>query len=83
MDEIDLYRDDAETIHKIWLGASQRQNEWCSEVRRFLNEQRVTHAEYARRTGQSESRFDRVLHGGAILRLEDLAAFELYKNGEL
>jgi hypothetical protein len=83
MEEIDLGRDDPELLHRIWLEASKRQNDWCCDVRRLLAERRISHTTYARRTGQSASRFDRVLHGAAILRLEDTAAFDLFKNHDL
>jgi len=83
MDRLPLDRDDAEAVHKIRLEAAKFQNAWCCDLRNDLSEQRVMFSAYASRTGQSPTRLDRILHGAAVLRVEDIAAFELFKRNEL
>ena len=65
------------------LRAAQIQNDWACELRAALSEHRISFAEYARRTGQSPNRLDRVLHGALVLRVTDIAAFELFEPAEL
>lgn len=83
MEQIPLNRDDAEPVHRIRLEAAKCQHDWCYILRQDLHEQRIPLSAYARRTAQSPTRLDRILHGAAILRIEDIAAYELFKRGEL
>lgn len=69
------------TVQAIHLRAAQMQNDWACELRAALSEHRISFAEYARRTGQTPNRLDRVMHGALVLRVTDIAAFEVFEPG--
>jgi hypothetical protein len=65
---------------KMW--AARMQNDWACELQAALSEHLIAFAQYARRTSQSPNRLDRVMHGSLVLRVTDIAAFELFEPAE-